>query len=98
MIDTKSKYEMLNDSIAALREKRQQDLVLLKAQINNVTEDLKPKNILKAIRTDAFNFVEGQANIFNRMVTISTKKIAEKITIRIQNSKISHFWKKWFNK
>ncbi len=94
----KTQTEIINDSIVLLQTKQKQDLLLLKIQINNTTESLKPINLLKTARTQVLGFVKKEGNVFNRMIALGTKEIGYKISGAIVKNPIIKFLEKIFIK
>jgi hypothetical protein len=94
----KTPVELLNDSIASLQHKQQQDLLLLKAQINNITERLKPTNLLKTAGEEVIGFVKEEGDIFSKMVVLGTKEIGHKISRTIAKNRIVKFFERIFIK
>lgn len=91
IISMKNQVEILDDTIASLQIKRKENLLLLKAQLDNVTESLKPTNLLKIAQKDIVNFVEHEGEVFNNMVKLGTKQISNKIYSTISQKPILKF-------
>ena len=77
----KTQAEILNDAIISLQIKSKQDLSLLRIQITNTKETLKPTNILKQTSVELVNFLKEEGNFFNNMLKIGMKKVGNKISI-----------------
>ncbi len=91
IINLKAQVEILNDSIVLLQTKQEENLLLLKTQINNTTEILKPIYLLKIGRTEVFSFVKQEGDIFNKMVALAAKEINHKISGAVAKNRIVKF-------
>lgn len=75
----KNETDALNEAIIALKEKRANELVLLKEQLHTTYESLNPINLIKNTFRDVSSSPEIKNNIIGNAISIGTGFISKKL-------------------
>ena len=79
---------LLDEQIALLKTKQEQQFKALKEHLQITGESLKPINILKSTATEVVSIVTNERNILNKMVEIGKGEIKRKVFSLIGNNKV----------
>lgn len=79
---------LLDEQIALLKTKQEQQFKSLKEHLQITGESLKPINILKSTATEVVSIVTNERNILNKMVEIGKGEIKRKVFSLIGNNKV----------
>jgi hypothetical protein len=77
----KMQTETLNEAILILREKRSKDLVLLKEQLHEIYESVKPINLIKSTVQEFTASPELRANIVGNTLGLGMGFLAKKLLV-----------------
>jgi len=78
---TKSETEVLNELIMRVQKKRENEFELLKNNLHDVCESLRPLNLIKSVFTEVANSDEIKNNLTNNVVGLGTGFLLKKILL-----------------